>query len=378
MRVLAFSDVAPPEGTGGVERALVEVYGRLTQSQSAEIAVFALADRRLPREDERAGLRIVRAARLPLERITGAQASVSLPALPRAVRLARAMKPDVIHAHTLFFFSSVVAAVTAASIRKPLVLTVHVGPVDRLPQPHRFLTRLYEMTIGRALLKRARRIICVSEDVAVHVRRLGASPGKVTVIPNGVDATRYVPGIGSGAAEPVVICVGRLIFNKGQQVLLEALAKLHDEAVSFRLLLVGDGPMEQQLRRQAAELGIESVVEFAGARDDVAELLKRADIFVRPSFTEGMSLAVLEAMSAALPVVATDVAGSRELIRPGVDGLIVPPGDVPALAQALRAMLRMERAERERMGCRARERALEFSWDAVASRTLKELQDAAA
>jgi glycosyltransferase involved in cell wall biosynthesis len=337
--------------------------------------------------------------------LTGAQTAFSAEAWGLGAAAAARFRPDVVHAHTLFFHTSLVAAAVARVAGVPLVLTLHLGAVDALPQPYRTLTRAYELAAGRALLTAATRIICVSVDVRRHALALGAAAAKLAVVPNGVDARRFAPNPPApfparerggacrdtsdgaargdspppsrarGAAPLILLSTGRLIFNKGQGHLLEAMAALRRRGLAFRLVLVGEGPLEGRLRRQAERLGLGDTVQFAGYRQDMPALLRAADVFVRPSLSEGMSLAVLEAMAAGLPVVATDVSGTRELLQNGAGGLIVPPGSPPALADAL-ARLAADAGLRRRLGEAARARALAYDWEHVADLTLEELRRA--
>jgi len=153
LRVLAFSDVALPEGSGGVERQIEEVYGRWVAAGDAEVLLVALGDQSLPRRDVRRGVRIVRASQLNLGRLTGMQATLSWGVWPLAFKAARVFRPDVVHAHTLFYASSPAAATVARREDLPLALTAHIGSLDALPGPQRAASRLYESTIGRALVR---------------------------------------------------------------------------------------------------------------------------------------------------------------------------------------------------------------------------------
>ncbi|MHB8645859.1 MAG: glycosyltransferase family 4 protein [Thermomicrobiales bacterium] len=376
MKVLAFCDVDWMEGSGGVERALSEIYPRLIAQTDADIRLITLASKQLPREEECDGVRLVRARRLPLESLTGAQVSASVDVWATALRTARRFQPDIIHAHTLFYHTSLVAAAVARRSRVPLLLTLHLGALDALPQPYRAMSQLYERTVGRTLLAAASRILCVSDDVRQHARALGAEDAKLVVVPNGVDTARFAPQPRIPDRMPTVLCVGRLIFNKGPHYLLEAAAALHARGIPLRLVFAGDGPLEQTLRQQAARLNLQDVVEFRGRCDNVAALLGKADIFVRPSLTEGMSLAVLEAMAAGLPVIASDVSGTRQMIRDAIDGIITAPGSVSDLTRAL-ARLLPDAELRARLGANARERALRYDWASVAAMTAIEMAHAA-
>ena len=376
MRVLAFSDVAAPEGGGGVERTLEEIYGRIARRGGAEIHLVTLGGSDLPRAERHNGITVHRASRLPLERITGAQAALSSAVWRLGFRLAARLRPDVIHAHTLFFHSSLVAAAVSRWRRTPLVLTVHVGSMAALPQPYRAAVALYERSLGRLLLRSARRIICVSDDVRDHVIALGADAGRVTMIPNGVDSGRFATAERDGSGVPLLVSVGRLIFNKGQHFLIEAADRLHQEGARFQVVIAGGGPVEQQLHDDVWRRGLEGIVSLPGDEPHVERLLASADAFVRPSLSEGMSLAVLEAVAAGLPVIASDVSGMRALIEDGVSGLIVRPGDVDALTAALRRII-AGRDLRVAMGEAARVRAAGYGWDAVAETTREQFARAA-
>ncbi len=373
MRVVAFSDFAPPERGGGVEHALAEVYERLATRMDVTIHLVALGSPLLPATETVRGMTIHRAPRIDLERWVGAQVAIAPRVWPAGFAAVRDVRPDLVHAHTLFFHSSLVAAAAARWYGVPLLLTAHLGSLAALPQPQRLAATLYERTFGTCLLSSARRVIAVSEDVGTHLRRLRVPSSRISVIPNGVDTERFHPALRPQGNRPVIVSVGRLIANKGQHVLLEAAARVRAQGYDFELRLIGDGPSRQVLAAQAERLGLGDCVQFLGEQSRVEDALRDADIFARASFTEGMSLAVLEAMATGLACVVTDVSGSRELIRDGRDGVIVPPGDVEALASALSELI-LDGQRRTRLGDAARSRAEAFGWDAVADATFAEFR----
>ncbi len=378
MRVLAFSDVAPGEGSGGVERTLAEVYGRMATVHA--IRLLALSAPQSPSStfsgaSTEKGLDVVRCAKLPLERLTGAQTALSWSIWRAALREAEQFRPDVVHAHTLFFHSSLAAVAASRRARVPLVTTAHVGSMRDLPQPHRALVQLYESSVGRVILRSSSKIICVSADVEAHMRSLGVPDFKLSVVPNGVDLNLFQPSSHVYRGAPLVVSVGRLIFNKGPAVLLAAAKLLRRDGLKFQIAFVGDGPLRSKLKREVQRAGLEGFVLFMGHRTDIHEILQRAAIFVRPSFSEGMSLAVLEAMACGLPVIVTDVSGSRELIEDGVQGFIVQSGDAEELARRIKSILINRELGRD-LGRAAREKASRFTWDACAAATARALADA--
>jgi glycosyltransferase involved in cell wall biosynthesis len=167
---------------------------------------------------------------------------------------------------------------------------------------------------------------------------------------------------------PVVELLGRLSFEKGQDMMLEAWAEVTDRFPDWRLRLYGSGPDEEMLRLQAAELGLSRTVEFRGTTADVEGALNEASIFALSSRVEGFPMSVMEAMAYGLPTVAFDCApGVRELITDESDGLIVPPGNVMEFADAL-ARLMGDEGLRAKLGRNARQSVQRFSADMVMDR----------
>jgi glycosyltransferase involved in cell wall biosynthesis len=147
--------------------------------------------------------------------------------------------------------------------------------------------------------------------------------------------------------------VGRLEEQKGHLYLLEALAQARPELSEATLLLVGEGRLRPDLERRARELGLAEQVRFLGTRRDLPLIYRALDLFVQPSRWEGLPLALLKAMGAGLPVLATRVSGVREVINDGRNGRLVEPGEAPALAQALVELCRQPEL-RARLGAAAR------------------------
>jgi glycosyltransferase involved in cell wall biosynthesis len=167
---------------------------------------------------------------------------------------------------------------------------------------------------------------------------------KLFVIPNGIEPevfqrvsrTEARTHLGIEENTPVIGFVGRLEPQKGLSYLIEAVAQLIRDWPTLMCIVVGDGSLRSSLQRQAIQLDVKDKVHFLGYRPDVPALLPAFDIFVLPSLYEGLPYTILEAMAAGIPVIATDVAGTRDVVRDGETGLLVPPGDVPALREAIR------------------------------------------
>lgn len=177
-------------------------------------------------------------------------------------------------------------------------------------------------------------------DARPAARLLGR---RATLLYNGIRSDlieRLARPAAAAAHPPRVIAVGRLEEQKGFVYFVRACAEVYRERKDVEFWMVGAGPLLEPLQTLAAELGIGSAVRFWGRRDDVPDLLRQADMLVSSSLWEGFPTVLLEAMAARLPVVATDVSGSRELVRDGETGLLVPPADPGALAKAMARLLR--------------------------------------
>jgi glycosyltransferase involved in cell wall biosynthesis len=191
------------------------------------------------------------------------------------------------------------------------------------------------------------RWLALSTQIREYLIASGCSERQVVQLPNGVDTTEYQDVATRREQRPpaapsdllTVVCPARLSYQKGQDVLLKAWRVIHERAPTARLVLAGDGPQRPQLELLAAELGIADTIEFAGLVGDLRALFAAAHVFVLPSRYEGMPNALLEAMAAGMPCVATRVSGSEDIIIDNESGLLVPPEDPAALASALLAIL---------------------------------------
>lgn len=193
----------------------------------------------------------------------------------------------------------------------------------------------------------------------------------LAVIPNGIDTAEFSPSVTYRHGDaPRLLCVSRLVERKGVQHLVEAFATIHRQLPEARLTLVGEGDLLPVLQRRAAELGVAGLISFAGyvPHDRLPTLYRQATVFVQPSYYEGMSNTVLEAMASGLPIVATGQGGMEELYRD--NARMAAYGDPHALAGVLLDLLGEHRDHRQcrAMGASSRAIALEFSWGNVAER----------
>lgn len=227
----------------------------------------------------------------------------------------------------------------------------------RLKRAFRLLNHRFDRVVAPA-----RQII---DALASHER---LSPGRATVIHNGVDTECFQPrddawrnarrsALGIDAGVVVFCCVARLSEVKCPLVLVDAFARLHAQYPGVHLLLAGDGPMADEVHRKVDETGLARHIDLLGSVS-VDDLLPACDVAVLASSSEGMSNALLEAMACGLPVVATAVGGNLQLVRPGITGVLVPPYDPAALAEAMLSLAR-DSTRRHELGERARRMVLE-------------------
>jgi glycosyltransferase involved in cell wall biosynthesis len=279
----------------------------------------------------------------------------------RLRHLVRDRQIKLIHCHAPYV--SIGARLSFRRHRPPIVSTEHNtwGRYRRLTYWGNLLT-----------LPRSDHVFAVSEGVRESIRyprmlRFLRMPPVETLI-HGLhaddidtfpDPEGTLEELGIGKDALIVGTIANFKPHKGLEFLLEAAATIHIRQPRVRFVLVGDGPLGPQLRRKAAELGLTQTVAFAGSRPDALRLASVFDLFVLPSVTEGLPIALLEAMALAKPVLATAVGGVPEIIEPGVDGLLVPPRDVPALVEGIETLLESPRLRLE-LGAAARRRASSF------------------
>lgn len=310
---------------GGAEKALGALATGLDRSRWAPRVIGLGPEGELARP--------IRAAGLPVTCL-GISPRRPAQALSRLVAALREPEPPALIQSALFH-ANVAARLAAPWVGRPWVVG-GLRVAERQKRWHLWLDRMTSPLSSGA--------VCVSEGVRRFSRDVGGwSDDRLVVIPNAVDVALYdgveaLPRAAVGVPQDdfFVLYVGRLNVQKGLPVLLDAFERVVSVRPGVSLVLVGEGPERGRLSdRIAASPRLAGRVQLLGARGDVAELLKAADLLVLPSLWEGMPNVVLEAMAARRASAASAVEGSEDLIVPGETGWLVPPGDPSALADAL-------------------------------------------
>jgi glycosyltransferase involved in cell wall biosynthesis len=343
-------------GRGGTERLLVDTAARLDHADNDVTIAYVLPWKnalRLEAIDAGAEVTCVGVGRPPLDPRW----------IVRLVRLVRRERWDIVHTHAPL--PAAVARLAARSATRVVHTEHNVWDRYRLP------TRL----LNAATWRRNDRVVAVSDGVAASIRPRSRHRPEVEVVVQGIDSTQFRAGAADRTEarhrmgvddETIVIgTVGNLVGKKDHATLLHAAASMALPR-PIEVVIAGTGPLESELRALASELGVS--VTLLGMRDDVPALLPGFDVFCLSSRFEGLPIALLEAMAAARPVVATAVGGVPQAITDGQDGLLVPAGDRAALASALTLVLE-DRSLADRLGAAARDRSTMFGIDRAVTRT---------
>lgn len=238
-------------------------------------------------------------------------------------------RPGVLNAHN--FRAQLFSWLCAQRLRLPLLLTQH-GFTPR-SRKQRFYTW---SGLRLARCPGVARVACVSRGIADLHRAAGVTEARLEVIPNGLPPTTVVA---RAVLTPLVGYVGRLSAEKGPDQFLDAVLPLCQQRPSLQAVLIGDGDMEEELRKRVMAAGVEQQIHFAGYQSDVAAWLARLSVLVISSRTEGTPMVLLEAMRAGTPVAAFAVGGIPDVVRDGEQGLLASPGDSAALADCLLRLL---------------------------------------
>jgi glycogen(starch) synthase len=380
IRSLILSWEYPPIVEGGLARHVRKLSEGLVQ-QDVEGHVLTRGDEAMPPEEEREGVMVhrVREPQRPrdLSEFVAWVEHMNADMLAAGVELGDRFEFDLVHGHD--WLVAVAGDHLANRFRCPYVTTIHAteygrhqGWVDKHPQS-------YIDGVERWMANRAERVITCSHYMRAHVADIyGLEEARICVIPNGIDPLDLQPVDDldtlrrrfAAPDERLVLLVGRLVYEKGFQLALEALPGLIERVGGVRFLVAGSGTHEAQLRVQASELGLDQHGTFLGwIGDDVLHSLYRiADLCVVPSIYEPFGLVALEAMASGCPCIVADTGGLREVVPHEEVGLRFRSRDPQSLAHMVQRVLTDDEL-RERLVAEASEHVLRFDWADVASRT---------
>jgi glycosyltransferase involved in cell wall biosynthesis len=353
---------------GGVGRHFLDLAGGLAARGHEVVAIYSPGRIDTTFRQRQAGLRGVRFRELPMRR------SVHPLDARDAWRLARLLKGegpfDLVHGHSSK--GGALARLAGRWLRVPAIYTPHaIVTLDpTLPPWKRTLYARIECWLARSTAA----LIAVSNDEADHIRQLSVSSQRLYVVPNGIEQPDFPDRadarrrLGLGPEHVVVGFVGRLTPQKAPDVLLEAFALAARELPDLRLIVVGGGPLNDAVRSRIDQLSLAPRVVMLG--DVVAtEVLSAFDLFCLSSRYEGLPYVLIEALSAGLPIVATDVGGTRTCVTAGENGLVVPRDNVAELASALRHVA-ANWSLRQEMAAASTQQSSRFTLNGMLDKTL--------
>ena len=258
---------------------------------------------------------------------------------------------DAWHAHIAHYIAALACA-TGPALGKPVVLKIsgwwelRRGVLEK--------GRGVAGAIARRWLRTATAVQAISRRIAGELSRNGFAPERVFALPNAVDTMRFAARAPNTSDVRTFLYVGRLVREKALDTLLDAFADVFAGSGRARLVLVGDGPLREELGQQAKARGIAGDVDFVGHRTNVEDYVAAADVGVLPSLIEGLSNTLLEFMAAGMPAIASKVSGSEDMVVTGSNGWLFEPGDRAALAKCLAEAASVDRERLRELGQAAR------------------------
>jgi glycosyltransferase involved in cell wall biosynthesis len=368
-RICLVTHFFPPH-MGGIEKVSYEQSKRLTKS-GYQVDVLTS---KMKGQNERPakGIRIFPFSTINIAERIGVP--YPIPSIQAYKTFANVIKKcDLVHAHGHVYMSSYLAGKVAKKYKKPFILTQHNTFIDYRSGLN-ILEHLNDFTIGKAVLKDADRVVAVSNRTMEYIHKLGADRSKTSVIYNGVDIDYFHPAnkeksrkkLSLPKNRKIILSVRRLVYKNGLDTLIESIPYITRNHPNVLFVIAGKGPSKKLIEDHIKELGIKDNIKLTGFVPD--ELLpvyyNAADYFVLPSASgEGLPLVLLEAMACRLPVIATTVGGTPEIIESMKNGVLVPPRNPKAMAMTMSELL-----SEEKMGPAIGEGARKivekrFTWD---------------
>ena len=378
MKVLMFSWEFPPRTIGGISPHVYHLSSELTEL-GVDTQVITCDFPGAKDMEEINGVRVHRvdSYNFPVSNFASWIYMMNLNLQMYATDIMRKEEVDLIHGHDWLVAEAVIGL--KHIFRKPMLATIHsteYGRRNQIRTPYQRMIHRTEAWLGHE----AWRVVCCSEYMAAHVNEvLGISRTNIDVIPNGVDLSEFVEpydimgfrDLFADRSERIVLFVGRLVYEKGVMVLLDA-AKTVLQNVNAKFIVVGDGYLKEELMKRTWDMGISEQIYFTGFLDvrTLRFLYRTADVCVVPSLYEPFGIVALEAMAAQTPVVVSGVGGLSEIVELDQTGVVVYPNDANSLAWGIQRALENESYAR-RITSRALKRAAKtYNWKSIAKKTL--------
>ena len=378
MKIIMLSWEFPPKVVGGIAPHVNDLTASLV-SLGEEVHLVTCGDQGMKEFENVNGVNVHRIFpyHLPSNDFVTWVMQLNMAMLEKAVPLLNELEwVNIIHAHD--WLVAYAARVLKHAYHLPLVTTIHATEYGRNHGLHNNIQR-YISSVEWWQAYEAWRVICCSRFMKNEVRFVFQAPeDKLRVIVNGVvperfnvKKTRAERNMYAAPDEQIVFYVGRLVREKGVQVLLDAIPRIIEQCPKTKFVIAGKGPYEVELRSQANFLGISHRIYFTGyVNDEVRNCLYNwADVAVFPSLYEPFGIVALEGMAAKTPVVVSNTGGLSEIIEDGFDGLLANPGDKGSLAEAVVRLLQDTRLRDELRFNAFRKAQKEFNWQQIALQT---------
>jgi glycosyltransferase involved in cell wall biosynthesis len=285
------------------------------------------------------------------------------------------LRPELIDCLSPLFLTTIEAVKASKELGIPSVVTVH-GVMAKRNLVTNMAQYIYLYSLGSWIFKEATLVRCLTKKDAQEIMRYGCPPEKIRIIPNGVDTELFRPE--NRQEENLVVWVGRFVQEKGLQYLIEAAKIVVSSLKNVKFMLIGDGPLMPKIRSMVNGYDLSNNIVFTGSvtHNQIAKTLQKATSFVLPSLKEGMPNALLESMACGKPVIGSDISGINDLVTHGQNGLLVPPRNPEALANAILTLLGSKNLRR-RLGQSARQLIVrEYSWDIIIKKIEKVYHEA--
>ena len=379
MRIIQVSYRFPP-AIGGVENHVYNLAYRLSEehkvtvftSDIENIGLFKIQRVNKSYEKLSDNLDVFRLRAYP----PGIPYAMTYAMIPSLIRKLAGSHVDVIHTHGYIALHSDVTSIISKLKETPLVLTVHAYG-DRLSNRYKNLfSRLYNSTMGKAILNYAGKIIVLDPKALRYFLNLGVEKEKIQVIPNGIEYNKFAKSQLSRDFRQkydingkIVLFVGQLQQRKGVQHLFRSAPQILKEVPDANFFIVGDGGFKKNLVEISNNLGIKGRVKFTDFLpiEELLEVYASADVFVLPSAFEGLPTVILEAMASGKPIVATNVGGISSIVKEGVNGFVIDYENLEQLAKSITIILTDEKLAKI-MGENGREIAKNCDWSVISKK----------